>query len=157
VVDPALAAALAAAASTLAPERVETVWLFPPRRRGARESGVAVLALRSEDPHEAALVICTVHHETEPGPKGQAVWRDRTLEQGRVPPERVDGILEGVLRRLDRPEIPEVRQVAGDRAAWARLLDDLAGVPAPAGVDAINRESLSFGNGTGSADPDGGS
>ena len=46
--------------------------------------------------------------------------------------DRVDRIIEGVLRRLDVPETPDVRETGGDPARWAELLADLGGLPADA-------------------------
>lgn len=154
MVDPALAAALAAIAAHLPPERVDAAWLFPPRRVGARESGVAVLsAFAEDDPARRLRAIYTLHYETEPAARGPAVRRDELAEQGTVPVDRVDRILEGVLRRLDRPETPDVRDVGGSAAAWAALLAGLEGRT----VDAPNRESLSLRPHSEAADPAGGS
>lgn len=118
------------------------MWLFPPRRLGARESGVAVLsAFVEDDPARRLRALHTLHYETEPRPKGEPARRDELAEQGTVPLDRVERILAGVLRRLDRPETPEVRETGGDAAAWAALLDELRG---GGKVDAGNRESLSL-------------
>jgi hypothetical protein len=131
-IDPALAAALAAAAQHVPPERVDAVWLFPPRQLGARESGLAVLSVFVEgDEARRTRTIHTLHYLMEPpAPRARPVRRDELEEQGTVPLDRVDRIIEGVLRRLDVPETPDVRQTGGDPARWAELLADLGGLPA---------------------------
>jgi hypothetical protein len=113
---------------------------------------VAVLSLfAGED--GAARTIHTLHYALEPQPRGAPVRRDALVEQGTVPRDRVDRIIEGVLRRLDVPETPDVREVGGDPGGWAAVLAALRG----AKVDGVNRESLLFRVETGDADPAGGS
>jgi hypothetical protein len=148
-VSPALAAALGAIAGRLPPERVDAVWLFPPRQLGARESGIAVLSSFAEgDAGGKTRTIHTLHYLSDPQPRGPAVRTDALAEQGTVPLDRVDRIIEGVLHRLDVPETPEVRETGGDVARWNALLAELSGVV----LDPGNQESLLLGSG--SADPD---
>lgn len=130
-VNPALAAALAAAAERIPPERVDAVWLFPARQLGARESGLAVLSVFPEgDEAQRTRTIHTLHYVVEPpAPRARAVRTDELAEQGTVPLDRVDRIIEGVLRRLDVPETPDVRETAGDADRWRELLAELGGVP----------------------------
>jgi hypothetical protein len=109
------------------------VWVFPPRQSGGRVSGVAVVAAFADGGR--ARTIHTVHYTLEPQPRGAPLRRDEVVEQGTVPLDRVDRIIEGVLRRLDRAESPEVRETGGDPAAWAALLAALRG----AAVDEIQR------------------
>ena len=128
--NPALAAALAAAAERIPPERVDAVWLFPARQLGARESGVAVLSVFAEgDDARRTRTIHTVHYVAEPQAGGKVARTDAVEEQGTVPLDRVERIIEGVLRRLDVPETPDVRDTGGDAARWAELLAERGGVP----------------------------
>jgi hypothetical protein len=115
---------------------VDAVWLFPPRQLGPRESGLAVLsAYPGDDEARRTRTIHTVHYVLEPpAPRARPVRRDELEEQGTVPLDRVDRIIEGVLRRLDVPETPDVREVGGDAATWAALLAELAGLPLDAAV-----------------------
>lgn len=130
--NPALAAALGSIAERLPPERVDAVWLFPPRQLGARESGLAVLsAFPDGDAERRTRTIHTLHYVSEPQPKGPPVRTDEFAEQGTVPLDRIDRIIEGVLHRLDVPETPDVRETAGDLHAWVALLAELSGVPVP--------------------------
>jgi hypothetical protein len=118
------------------------VWLFPPRSHGGRESGVAVLSSFAAG-DAGARTIHTVHYDTAPQPGGTPLRRDEVVEQGTVPVDRVDRIIDGVLRRLERPETPAVREVGGDASTWERVLGELRGDPEPPQVDGSNRESLS--------------
>lgn len=148
-INPHLAAALAAAAATLPPERVDQVWLFPPRPVGEKESGLAVLALlpaEGERPDSRALFTLRYEAEPEKAPRparGKAssvpavVRRDLLEEQGVAPADRLDRIIEGVVRRLgggEGGEAPEVRDVGGSAERWRELLADLdpaAAAPEP--------------------------
>ena len=131
-VNPALAAALAAAAERIPPERVDAVWLFPARLLGARESGVAVLSVFSDgDEGRRTRTIHTVRYVAEPQAGGKVARTDEVDEQGTVPLDRVERIIEGVLRRLDVPETPDVRETGGDAAKWDELLAELGGLPLP--------------------------
>ena len=137
--NPHLAAALAAAAATLPPERVDQVWLFPPRTAGEKESGLAVLALLPREGERAdRRALCTLRYEAEPdrtaktGKGARAlprmVRRDLLEEQGIAPADRLDRIIDGVVRRLGGDggvEAPEVRDVGGDPDRWRELLADL--------------------------------
>lgn len=127
--DPALAAALAAVTDRVPPSSVDAVWLFPPRQLGARESGLAVLSVYAGEGAEGARTIYTVHYVLEPpAPKARPVRTDELAEQGTVPRDRVDRIIEGVLRRLQEAESPpDVREVEGDEARWTALLAGLSG------------------------------
>lgn len=149
-VNAVLAAALGAIAQRLPPERVDAVWLFPPRLLGARESGLAVLSSFPDgDDARRTRTIHTLHYVSDPQPKGPPVRTDELAEQGTVPVDRVNRIIEGVLTRLDVPETPDVRETGGDPRAWAALLAELAGVA----LDPGYQESLSLGDRTPPVDP----
>ncbi|HEX6039430.1 hypothetical protein [Longimicrobium sp.] len=142
-VNPVLAAALGAIAERLPPERVDAVWLFPPRLLGARESGLAVLSsFAGGDEARRTRTIHTLHYVSDPQPKGPPIRTDELAEVGTVPVDRIDRIIEGVLHRLDVPETPDVRETGGDGHAWTLLLTELAGVA----LDPGNQELLSLGN-----------
>lgn len=131
---------------------MDAVWLFPARQLGARESGLAVLSVYADgDEARRTRTIHTLHYVMEPpAPRARPVRTDELREQGTVPLDRVDRIIEGVLRRLDVPETPDVRETAGDAARWEALLAELAGVP----LDPGNRESLSLVPELSDPDPD---
>lgn len=131
--NPHLAAALAAAAEHTPPEQVDQLWIFPPRPLGARESGLAVLALFTEpDARGQRRTLHTLTYEAEALTGGKTRRVDARQEEGTVPADRLDRIVDGMVRRLGGgTETPEVRDVGGDPAAWARLLAELAGTLDP--------------------------
>lgn len=135
--NPHLGAALAGVAGRIPPERVAQVWIFPPRPVAARETGLAVLVTTAEDPADARRTIWTVRYEAETGKGGRTTRTDALEEQGTVPPDRVNRIVDGVVGRLEaESDAPDVRETGGDGDAWRALLDELG---APPQVDGINR------------------
>ena len=136
--NPLLGAALASVAGRIPSARVEQVWLFPPRRVGAKESGLAVLVVTSGDDADPGRTIWTVRYDAETGRGGKTESAHALEEQGTVPPDRVGRIVDGVVRRLEaESDAPDVRELAGDPTAWRALLAEL-GTPLP--VDAGNGE-----------------
>lgn len=134
--NPHLGAALAGAAARIAPERIAQVWLFPPRRAAAKESGLAVLVVH-DDADDARRTIWTLRYEVESGKGAKTARIDTLEEQGTVPPDRVGRIVDGVVRRLEgEGGAPDIRELDGDADAWARLLEELGADPA---VDSGNR------------------
>ena len=96
---------------------------------------MAVLSvLAGGDEARRTRTIHTLRYLAEPRAKGQLARTDELAEQGTVPLDRVDRIIEGVLRRLDVPETPDVRETGGDPDRWAELLAELGGVPAGSAV-----------------------
>lgn len=121
--DAPLAAALTALA--LPPERVDTVWLFPTRTLGERESALAVLSLFDDDPARRRILTLQVERLPAPARRQPRPRVDTLAEQGSCPRERVERVLDGVLRRLGAAAAeatPRVEAIAGDPARWAALL-----------------------------------
>jgi hypothetical protein len=138
--NPLLGAALASVADRIPPGRVEQVWLFPPRRVGAKESGLAVLVVTAggEEEDDGRRTIWTVRYDAETSRAGKVQSAHALEEQGTVPPDRVGRIVDGVARRLEaESDAPDVRELARDPAEWRALLAEL-GAPMP--VDAANGE-----------------
>jgi hypothetical protein len=126
--NPNLAAALAAAADRVPSERIDQVWVFPPHPRGAKESGLAVLAAYAGEPDDPRRTIFTVQYEAE-SVKGLVKRVDVVLEEGTVPRDRLDRLVDGIVRRLGGGlETPDIRDLAGSAESWAALLAELGGV-----------------------------
>lgn len=125
--NPHLAAALAAAAERIPPDRIDQVWIFPPRLRGQRESGLGVIAAYAGEPDDPRRTLHTVQYDAETL-RGTVKRTDALLEEGTVPRDRLDRLVDGIVRRLGGGlETPEVRELGGDPAEWAALLGELAG------------------------------
>jgi hypothetical protein len=116
-------------AQAIPPERIDGAWIFPARQLGPRESGLAVLSVFPEDDEaRTTRTIYTVGYVLEPPAlRARPVRADEVAEQGTVPVDRVGRIIEGVLRRLDEPETPDLRDIGGDAGRWDELLASLSG------------------------------
>jgi hypothetical protein len=81
-----------------------------------------------DDEARVTRTIYTIGYVLEPpAPRARPVRADEVAEQGTVPVDRVGRIIEGVLRRLDEPETPDLREIGGDGARWNELLASLSG------------------------------
>jgi hypothetical protein len=139
--SPHLVAALAAVADRLPPERIDQVWLFPPRPVGEKESGLAVLTLFALAVDSAGGTgaassagvapsdrreVWTLQYEAERLKGGRTNRVDTLLEQATVPSGLLTRIIDGVVRRLgEGADAPDVRDVAGHESVWSELLAEL--------------------------------
>lgn len=122
--NPNLGAALAALGDRTPAERVDLVYLFPAKALGSeKESGLAVLSLRAED--AGRREVWTLQYEAERQKGGKTARTDVLTPQGEVPADRVERIIDGVVRRLGGAGAPDVREIDGDAGAWAELLREL--------------------------------
>jgi hypothetical protein len=133
--SPHLAAALAAVVERLPADRIDQVWLFPPRPVGEKESGLAVLALFEAGTGFEATAsgdrrqVWTLQYEAERLNGGRTSRVDTLVEQATVPASILGRIVDGVVRRLGGDaDAPDVRKVGGKAELWADLLGD-AGLP----------------------------
>lgn len=98
---------------------LDTVWLFPPYTRGKVESVLVLVSAYHSDPCRRRII--TVHRTA--GPELEPVVR--LLEHGVVPAERVNPLVDGVLRRLPEElavDPPRRYVVGGEVERWQALL-----------------------------------
>src|SRR5688572_32411702 len=67
------------------PERIDRIWIFPPHFGKARESGLFVVSLRSDDDDGPQHTLMTVVYEVTPT-QGKSVRVESAVEQGRAHP-----------------------------------------------------------------------
>jgi len=130
----------------LGPESMDRLWIFPPRVRGRKESGlVAVSRFHPDEPERRVLL--TAPYSAERTGTGLQVQLGLE-EQGEAPPDRLPRVMDGVVRRSG-DELGEAREVelGGDPERFRELLGEfdpsLLGEgepPAPAGAPSLFRE-----------------
>jgi hypothetical protein len=100
---------------------IDEVWIFPVRRAGPMES--TVIALAAYDPDDARRRLFTARYTVTRDPKGKPIVEETLEEQGTAPAERVNRVIEGVLRRLgdDSTDVPRNARIGGDASAWSDL------------------------------------
>lgn len=121
---------LGALATEFAVESVDSVWVFPPRRIGAAESTVIVLALYCDDDDRRRIV--TARFIGRRARNGGIVIERELAEHGIAPADRIERLIDGVLRRLgdDPAATPHAARIEGQPARWLELL--AAHEPSPA-------------------------
>jgi hypothetical protein len=101
---------------------VDVLWIFPPPPGRNPPGGVLVAAAFGDDAGRRRVF--TAHHtrRAEPGVQPRVVAQ--VSEHGSAPEDRVDRLIEGVLRRLDEDPaatVPHVVRLGGDAARWQAL------------------------------------
>lgn len=133
----ALRAVLAGIPARVAVERLDRVWVFPPKEIGSRESGLVVIAaLPEEEPvADGHRRLLTLQYDSDRG-RPRAAPRVIVTEQGSAPPDRIPRVIAGVVARLSEQEEPAEHPVGGCAEEWHRLLEAY-GIPV---VDRANGE-----------------
>lgn len=110
-------------------DSIDRVWIFPPRDLGDRESGLLVLSLFDIDPDRRTILTLRYSASGAAEPRIDAV-----AEQGTAPADRVQRVIDGVLRRLgDEGEDPVAGAIGGDRERWSDFLGSLGAVDPSSG------------------------
>lgn len=122
-VPEALPRSLATLRDRVGAAAIDTVWIFPPLRRGRRERGVLAVSLFALQEDRRRLV--TVVYSAERTGTSLTIEPSFT-EEGEAPPDRLPGIMEGVARRTEGAG-GEPREVAirGAPEALEALLEEL--------------------------------
>jgi hypothetical protein len=142
--DGAAATLLAGLAGEVRVEMIDEIWIFPSRLSGKQESTVIVAAAFVEGAGDRRRIL-TAHHiarQEEGKRRVRKVSEQQTItEQGVVPADRVERLVEGVLRRLDEELAalpPRAVRIGGEAERWEELLDEFRDTPevAPTGAPA---------------------
>lgn len=129
-----LLAALAGLAKQLPVDTVDELWIFPARRSGEIESVVLVASAFVPDDAERRRIVTT--HLTARREQGRKAARmpavtpaeSIIVEQGVAPADRIERVVNGVMRRLDEELAalpPRPVKVGGESAAWDALVAEI--------------------------------
>ena len=134
----ALRAVLAAIPERVAVERLDRIWVFPPKEIGSRESGLVVIAaLPEEGPvADGHCRLLTLQYQADRA-RPRAAPRVTVTEQGSAPPALIPRVISGVVARLSEQEEPAEHSVRASAEGWSRLLEEY-GIPSV--VDRANGE-----------------
>ncbi len=123
--DPGVPAAMPRAlrelAVAVAPESMDRLWVFPPLRKGRRESGL--LAAGCFRGGEVRLLVTLAYRAEETG-RG-IEYEARVAEEGEAPVDRLPRIMEGVVHRAGEAfGEPRNIGISGNRERFQRLLEE---------------------------------
>ncbi|MBM4184612.1 MAG: hypothetical protein FJ207_10425 [Gemmatimonadetes bacterium] len=113
---------------------VDSLWIFPPFRRGRREQGLIAVSTFQPDGERRGVV--TVTYSAEETGKGITVDASFTRE-GEAPPDRFPILMKGVVLRggEERGEPREV-EIGGSTENFDQLLEEFPGDWTPASIAA---------------------
>ncbi|MBI4521527.1 MAG: hypothetical protein HY701_11875 [Gemmatimonadetes bacterium] len=105
-------------------EAIDTLWLFPPRARGRTEQGLVVAGcFEAGEPRRRVV---TAVYRAEQTAKGIQV-DTQFFEEGIAAPERLSGIIDGVVERgEEQPGEPRRVEIGGASERLNALLAELA-------------------------------
>ncbi len=111
-------------ADRLGPPSIDRLWIFPPRVRGRKESGLIVVSRFATDGAPDRRQLFTASYGAERTGKGLTVeWS--ISEEGAAPPDRFPPVVQGVGRRAGESEVgPRDVAIHGDPEALRGLLDE---------------------------------
>lgn len=125
-VPEALPRSLATLRDRVGAASIDHLWIFPPLRRGRRERGVVAVSLFGLDEERRRLV--TIVYAAERTGTSLTIEPSFT-EEGEAPPDRLPGIMEGVVRRTEGGGgDPREVQIGGAPEVLEALLEELAAV-----------------------------
>jgi len=119
----ALSEALRRLGAQVAPEQIDTLWVFPPRLRGRTESGVIAAGCFLEGDRR---LLVTLAYQAEETGKGIA-FSSSFHEEGEAPEDRLPQVIDGVVRRsAEEGGAPRPVPLQGDPALFQALIEELA-------------------------------
>ncbi len=110
-VSGALARAVRDLAERTASASIERLWVFPPLRRGRRETGL--IAAGCLVPGDRRLLVTLSYRSEE---SGEGISYESAYQvEGEAPSDRLPRVMEGVVRRMSEdPGAPEDYEIAGE-------------------------------------------
>lgn len=113
-------------AGALAAESIDSLWVFPTRETGKTRSVVVVVSAFEKQSDRRRIL--TAQRIVRPDEKGRPTTADQVTEHGSAPADRIDRLVEGVLRRLsdDLSTAPRRVEIAGEPERWDALLEDVS-------------------------------
>lgn len=105
-------------------DRIDRIWIFPPRRLDLGETAVVIVSAYPDADAERRRVLAA-HYTVAADTTAPRLALD---EFGTAPADRVGRVVEDVVERIkDGPaDAPQAARVEGDAARWHELLHSLA-------------------------------
>jgi hypothetical protein len=106
-------------------DRIDRVWIFPPRMVRSVEMGLFVLSLNAEGTQIEQRRLITLRYRVDRSERSpQRV--EQLEEEGTAPSARIDLVIAGVLRRLGAEDVdPVLLDLSMDPMRWPPTLAEL--------------------------------
>ena len=115
--------------ATVPAETMDEVWIFPTRRMPGFESTVVVLSLFTDDADRRR--VATAHFKAVRNKRGEATVETILSDHAVAPPDRLERIIDGVMRRLGDDSVlatpPRSARIRGHAERWTALVQAVEG------------------------------
>jgi hypothetical protein len=110
-------------ATTVPPDSIDELWLFPTRRLSGYESTVIVLSRYTDETDRRRVE--TVHFKATRNKRGEAQVETVLEDHAVAPADRLTRVIDGVLRRLgdELSAAPRAVRISGDVERWHALVE----------------------------------
>ena len=128
-----LLALLVSLASRVSTHALDELWIFPPKSNSRSESALVVVSAFHDDADRRRIL--TARYTATRQPNNQFAVEESLVEHAVAPVDRIERIIEGVVRRLDDDLAnlaPVPSRIRGETANWTALLDSISASRAPA-------------------------
>ena len=129
-----LLALLVSLASRVSTHALDELWIFPPRQNTKSESALVVVSAFDADPERRRIL--TARYMATRGADGRYTVDESLVEHAVTPADRVERVIEGVVRRLDddlAQLAPVPSRIGGETDRWTALLDSISASAKPVG------------------------
>ncbi len=128
-----LLALLVSLASRVSTHALDELWIFPPRANSRSESALVVVSAFHDDADRRRIL--TARYKATRQANNQFIVEESLVEHAVAPVDRIERIIEGVIRRLDddlAQLAPVPARIHGETEKWTALLDSIGATKAPA-------------------------
>lgn len=121
-----LLALLVSLASRVSTHALDELWIFPPKQSTKQESALVVVSAFDTDPDRRRIL--TARYMATRGADGRYTVDESLVEHAVAPADRVERVIEGVVRRLDddlAQLAPVPSRIGGETELWTMLLESI--------------------------------
>ena len=122
-----LLALLVSLASRVSTHALDELWIFPPKQSNRQESALVVVSAFHDDQERRRVL--TARYRATRQPNGQFTVEESLVEHAVAPVDRLERIIEGVIRRLDDDLAqlqPVPSRIHGETERWTALLESIS-------------------------------
>lgn len=122
-----LLALLVSLASRVSTHALDVLWIFPPKQSSRQESALVLVSAFHDD--ESRRRVLTARYRSTRLPNGQFTVEESLVEHAVAPVDRLERIIEGVIRRLDDDLAqlhPVPSAIHGETERWTALLESIS-------------------------------